>query len=195
MQKVSKQSLAMIALSILLAISIALTFTFAVLSDKQGAVGTITFSEGFTLTAGTGLTESDTAENGYSHAYTFTIMPIYANDTISYSVSDSANCYWEIANKNNGSLLVEFTTAFTSPEVNAGHLNSMTDPVGASNKIGKFKKEFDTKNESIKIEITDLMTMTTTTFADVENMTTKSLVYTLEIDVHSVSTSTAADWQ
>ena len=44
MQKVSKQSLAMIALSILLAISIALTFTFAALSDKKTATGTITFS-------------------------------------------------------------------------------------------------------------------------------------------------------
>ena len=44
MQKVSKQSLAMIALSILLAISIALTFTFAALSDSKTAKGTITFS-------------------------------------------------------------------------------------------------------------------------------------------------------
>ena len=44
MQKVSKQSLAMIALSILLAISIALTFTFAFASDSKKATGTITFS-------------------------------------------------------------------------------------------------------------------------------------------------------
>ena len=44
MQKVSKQSLAMIALSILLAISIALTFTFAALQDSKTATGTITFS-------------------------------------------------------------------------------------------------------------------------------------------------------
>ena len=44
MQKVSKQSLAMIALSILLAISIALTFTFALTAAKQKqANGTITF--------------------------------------------------------------------------------------------------------------------------------------------------------
>ena len=43
MQKVSKQSLAMIALSILLAISIALTFTFAGLSASNTASGTITF--------------------------------------------------------------------------------------------------------------------------------------------------------
>ena len=44
MQKVSKQSLAMIALSILLAISIALTFTFAVAQSTKTATGTITFS-------------------------------------------------------------------------------------------------------------------------------------------------------
>ena len=44
MQKVSKQSLAMLALSILLAISIALTFTFAaVTSQSKTATGTITF--------------------------------------------------------------------------------------------------------------------------------------------------------
>ena len=44
MQKVSKQSLAMIALSILLAISIALTFTFAALSATRTATGNITLS-------------------------------------------------------------------------------------------------------------------------------------------------------
>ena len=44
MQKVSKQSLAMLALSILLAISIALTFTFAGLADSKTATGTIQFS-------------------------------------------------------------------------------------------------------------------------------------------------------
>ena len=43
MQKVSKQSLAMIALSILLAISIALTFTFAALQESKTAKGTIKF--------------------------------------------------------------------------------------------------------------------------------------------------------
>ncbi len=44
MQKVSKQSLAMIALSILLAISIALTMTFAALSESKDAQGKITFT-------------------------------------------------------------------------------------------------------------------------------------------------------
>ena len=44
MQKVSKQSLAMLALSILLAISIALTFTFAAASASKTATGTIKFT-------------------------------------------------------------------------------------------------------------------------------------------------------
>ena len=50
MQKVSKQSLAMLALSILLAISIALTFTFAAAQDTKSATGTITFTGNAALT-------------------------------------------------------------------------------------------------------------------------------------------------
>ena len=50
MQKVSKQSLAMIALSILLAISIALTMTFAALSQTKHATGTITFTGNYSIT-------------------------------------------------------------------------------------------------------------------------------------------------
>ena len=52
MQKVSKQSLAMLALSILLAISIALTFTFAALADKKTATGTISFTGNVALLVG-----------------------------------------------------------------------------------------------------------------------------------------------
>ena len=60
MQKVSKQSLAMIALSILLAISIALTFTFAALTASKTATGTITFQgeASVTWTGGTADTEA-----------------------------------------------------------------------------------------------------------------------------------------
>ena len=64
MQKVSKQSLAMIALSILLAISIALTFTFAALSDTKKATGTITFSGGGSVvwnTSSSGVLEANGA--------------------------------------------------------------------------------------------------------------------------------------
>ena len=54
MQKVSKQSLAMIALSILLAISIALTFTFAAMNDTKTVNGTITFSGNVAIQMGFG---------------------------------------------------------------------------------------------------------------------------------------------
>ena len=65
MQKVSKQSLAMLALSILLAISIALTFTFAAFSSSRTAEGTITFDGGIGLIY-TGITDND--------SITFTIV-------------------------------------------------------------------------------------------------------------------------
>ena len=65
MQKVSRQSLAMLALSILLAISIALTLTFAALSDSKTATGTITFSGNVALEL--------TGFDGSEPTYTFTI--------------------------------------------------------------------------------------------------------------------------
>ena len=66
MQKVSKQSLAMIALSILLAISIALTFTFAAIAGKTDkATGTITFSGDVAIQMA--------GFEGTTGAYTFTL--------------------------------------------------------------------------------------------------------------------------
>ena len=62
MQKVSKQSLAMIALSILLAISIALTFTFALTGIRNTATGTITFTGNASILI-----------NGQENAYNFNI--------------------------------------------------------------------------------------------------------------------------
>ena len=74
MQKVSKQSLAMIALSILLAISIALTFTFAALSASKTATGTITFSGNVTVT----YNGDATASNG-----AIVFAPDYVDNTVS----------------------------------------------------------------------------------------------------------------
>lgn len=60
MQKqVSKQSLAIVALSILLTITMALTATFAAFSATNTTTGTITFIGGLTITA-----ESDVADAG-----------------------------------------------------------------------------------------------------------------------------------
>ena len=73
MQKVSKQSLAMIALSILLAISIALTFTFAGLSANKTAKGTITFSGNVTVA----YDADTTTANG-----TIVFTPNYTDSTV-----------------------------------------------------------------------------------------------------------------
>ena len=55
MQKISRKSLAVVALSVLLAISMALTFTFAALNAEQRtATGTITFAGGLTITLAPG---------------------------------------------------------------------------------------------------------------------------------------------
>ena len=81
MQKVSKQSLAMIALSILLAISIALTFTFAAVANvSKTATGTLTFSGKYSIVwAGGGdvSIDSDNAGNGM----TFTLDETWFKDT------------------------------------------------------------------------------------------------------------------
>ena len=69
MQKVSKQSLAMIALSILLAISIALTFTFAAAQASKTATGTITFSGNVAITMGDGFTKN-------TETYEFTLNEV-----------------------------------------------------------------------------------------------------------------------
>ena len=80
MQKVSKQSLAMIALSILLAISIALTFTFAAAQSSKTATGTITFSGTAALVIG--------GFNGTADAGTFTIS-VGTNGTVSVAGKDT----------------------------------------------------------------------------------------------------------
>ena len=81
MQKVSKQSLAMIALSILLAISIALTFTFAGLQDSKTAKGTITFTGNVSLV----MTHSENSFTGTGTSvdpYAFTISNAASKDDI-----------------------------------------------------------------------------------------------------------------
>ena len=94
MQKVSKQSLAMLALSILLAISIALTFTFANLYDTKTATGTISFEGTVAIQFGTSFTES---EGSYSLSLTAnsTGINIPANATIGLT-GESTDAYLKI---------------------------------------------------------------------------------------------------
>ncbi len=89
MQKVSKQSLAMIALSILLAISIALTMTFAALSANRTATGSITFSGNVSITY------NDLAQDG-----TFNLQPNYGDSNFTipdtgaeFKISGDKNAY------------------------------------------------------------------------------------------------------
>ncbi len=100
MQKVSKQSLAMLALSILLAISIALTFTFAALSGSKKATGTITFSGGFTITT-TGFTNNDNDESR-----SFTVTPsIDASGNVTYAIdSGNSGAKWTITNEDTNAI-------------------------------------------------------------------------------------------
>ena len=96
MQKVSKQSLAMLALSILLAISIALTFTFAAgFSDSKNAEGTINFagSVALTMTFGEGTGGNNGFESGDGSTgskYTFT-MNATSTTTLAEIADELAN--------------------------------------------------------------------------------------------------------
>ena len=103
MQKVSKQSLAMIALSILLAISIALTFTFAAAQDTKTATGTITFSgtgalllDGFAGTGEAG-TFTITVSNGSILNYLGTENKSSLSDLKFGLASTSAPAYVKVA--------------------------------------------------------------------------------------------------
>ena len=90
MQKVSKQSLAMIALSILLAISIALTFTFAALSDQKTATGTITFSGDVSIEMGAGFTAVEGNANSYKFALTANKNGVEFANNLTISLGDTS---------------------------------------------------------------------------------------------------------
>ena len=174
MQKVSKQSLAMIALSILLAISIALTFTFAALQDSKTATGTITFSDGFSLTEVDGTSS-------------FTITPKYGTNSISYELPQ--NLGWTITNNTNGNLVMEVKLVFSAD--NTGALKGMADPVTATDgKMGTFKLELTSERKTKSILLKDLLTIAesdTTNAGNVEG----DLSYTVTITVNVVDQSSA----
>ena len=132
MQKVSKQSLAMIALSILLAISIALTMTFAALSDSKQANGTITFSGNVALEmnctigspSGTGTTEDP---------YVFTYTPagtLSQSETISAINAELAKVTFGLADGSNDAYIqVKATVTVTDKtdgSITAGNKSTAT---------------------------------------------------------------------
>ena len=87
MQKVSKQSLAMLALSILLAISIALTFTFAGLSDKKTATGTISFQGNVALIVDSTTNIADSVSN---NNYTIVCTSVTDTDTLNAALATAS---------------------------------------------------------------------------------------------------------
>ena len=93
MQKVSKQSLAMLALSILLAISIALTFTFAALTSvNKTATGKITFSGEYAV-AWSGGTSNDVSGNSNGMEFTLneTLFEVTASNGLLAATLDAEN--------------------------------------------------------------------------------------------------------
>ena len=117
MQKVSKQSLAMIALSILLAISIALTFTFAGLSANKTAKGTITFSGNLAITMG-----ADFVKNSETDTYEFTLAESNGTVTLGNDLTigvSGVNAYVKIVvgaptGTNASAVTIGKATAFSS---------------------------------------------------------------------------------
>ena len=114
MQKVSKQSLAMLALSILLAISIALTLTFAALSDSKTATGTITFTGNVALMMQNGGSDFSTGAGTDASPYTFTIAnPTDASaintalEKVTFKLTDTSQ---------NAYIVVSVTVTTTQPQ-------------------------------------------------------------------------------
>ena len=171
MQKVSKQSLAMIALSILLAISIALTFTFAVFSGAKKANGTITFSGGFTLAT------ANFANNDNDDTRSFAITPTIAADgTISYAINEN-EAAWTITTTDSQELGITIT--YTTGT------NGTQDPVslkGVTN--GKqYYLAVDANTATIKLE--DIISLAKNNTA--ANVNETSLTYTINVAVVSIS--------
>ena len=121
MQKVSKQSLAMLALSILLAISIALTFTFAALAAEQKTVnGTITFQGNVAIELGEGFVSESGNTYTISLTATDTGITIPATATIGLT-SNSVNAYMKVVvtalqgdNATSGAVTMSKATEFAS---------------------------------------------------------------------------------
>ena len=182
MQKVSKQSLAMIALSILLAISIALTFTFAALQDSKTATGQITFSDGFTLTA--------TGFDGADPNFKFTINPTYETDgQVSFAIANSS-AQWKIAAT--GDMTMEVTITLERGE---GEDLIAVNPVALDSNVksGTAYKLETTGAQTATITLANLIELTNTTTSAIDTNSVADLEYTITIDVKVVSSSTASD--
>ena len=171
MQKVSKQSLAMIALSILLAISIALTFTFAALQDSKTAKGTITFSGNATVTLAGGTVSGNEMTFNLSNddfdfaesagKTTATVKSVSLDKyTIQFSNSSTVELTWTITLEANGtSAVVTMASTGLTGKLKATEAGSAatSDVIKLSSVISKIEianaDTFDTDSFTIKAEI------------------------------------------
>ena len=139
MQKVSKQSLAMLALSILLAISIALTFTFAALGQSKTATGTIVFSGNYTITM-TGVTEETASlDNNWEFEGTFNAdgtITLPTTPTVKFTnVSAGATMYYAINITTSGSNAEHITVNYTTENGKANNSTEASVSVALSSLI------------------------------------------------------------
>ena len=171
MQKVSKQSLAMIALSILLAISIALTFTFAALQDSKTAKGTITFAGEASVTLSGGTVTGNVMTFNLSND-DFTFKTIEGKTTasviktkldaykIQFSNSSKVELTWkiELASTNNKAVVTLATTGLTGTlEADTAGTAVTTDEIKLSNVVAGIEiadaDNFGNETFEIKAEI------------------------------------------
>ena len=172
MQKVSKQSLAMLALSILLAISIALTFTFAALSATKTATGTITFGNGFTL---------ESANFSGSGNDTFTVTPTFAdNGAITYALNEKT-AQWTITNNGTSNLNLGVTITLTKDSGN-DEIVSLKSDLKSGTQYGVTVGNAGT----VTIVLNDIINLATDDTAS--TVTSDVVEYTIKIDVVVVST-------
>ena len=158
MQKVSKQSLAMLALSILLAISIALTFTFAALNASKTATGTITFSGDASVAwTGSGLefagTDNVTFKLNNTH-FDFTTsagkVSAQLNEAaktamesikVTFTNDSAVGMTWTLDFNVTGANNAVFTTTQTKTGTLAAKTDAATD-LNCSKKLSAFPNEF-----------------------------------------------------
>ena len=129
MQKVSKQSLAMLALSILLAISIALTFTFALMADSRTATGTITFSSGGTVTW-TPNSQSDTiavTASGNNVEFTLTEADFTINEAGTTATLNKGFGDAKVTFQNMSSIAMYYKISITFENLNGASQNTASN--------------------------------------------------------------------
>ena len=173
MQKVSKQSLAMLALSILLAISIALTFTFAALADDQKtATGTITFDGTVAIELGAGFTEA--GGNAYTFELTANEAGVELADTLTIGLaSSSVNSYVKVTvSALSGNNAVALTLA------NADSVSALYDADG---------NVFESKAKIVagsNVKLADLIKITTDMTKIVDD---SSVTFTVTVDASATN--------